>query len=364
MLMLARRRPARGHRPRRRSQTELGGFVATLPRRVAARRSSSGPILQGITEIAARHRRPPAGVARADREGARPDAARDRPSSTRRSIPSAVAGKYLLRRRPGGGFATVPIRSAWSTTSQKLQVRLTRLAESIERIAGARPGQRLQVQFSGTEQLELTIRNAARRVCARDPGRHLHHRDAASPPTEGGRQLGADDARHRRRACSPSVSCSTLLRVATALSRQPTSTVRSRFSSGSSAAPPRAFRSRRSTHPDRDSHRNPRTTRSSHRRKPPRSFHGGARARHALAPARAEPLVVEAPELGLERLGVELHRGGSATSGSSRTAPRHDHIIAVREADDARCRIDRGAEVVEPAVQRHRDARARGGFRP
>ena len=43
-------------------------------------------------------------------------------------------------------------------------MRLTRLAEAIERLAGTRPGQRFQVQFTGTEKLETTIRNAARRV--------------------------------------------------------------------------------------------------------------------------------------------------------------------------------------------------------
>ena len=43
-------------------------------------------------------------------------------------------------------------------------MRLSRLVEAIERLAGTRPGQRFQVQFSGTEKLELTIRNAARRV--------------------------------------------------------------------------------------------------------------------------------------------------------------------------------------------------------
>ena len=31
-------------------------------------------------------------------------------------------------------------------------------------MAGTRPGQRFQVQFTGTERLEVTIRNAARRV--------------------------------------------------------------------------------------------------------------------------------------------------------------------------------------------------------
>src|SRR5919106_1096014 len=47
---------------------------------------------------------------------------------------------------------------------QKLRTRLVRLGEAVERLAGARPGPRLQVQFKGTENLEQQIRRAGRRV--------------------------------------------------------------------------------------------------------------------------------------------------------------------------------------------------------
>jgi ubiquinone biosynthesis protein len=46
---------------------------------------------------------------------------------------------------------------------QKLRVRAIRLVEAFERVTGARPGQKLQVQFRGTE-LEDVIRGAARRL--------------------------------------------------------------------------------------------------------------------------------------------------------------------------------------------------------
>jgi hypothetical protein len=46
---------------------------------------------------------------------------------------------------------------------QKLKVRLTRLAEAFERLAGARPGPKLQVNFAA-ERLEDTIRRAGRRL--------------------------------------------------------------------------------------------------------------------------------------------------------------------------------------------------------
>src|SRR5919106_1633496 len=47
---------------------------------------------------------------------------------------------------------------------QKLRTRLVRLVEAVERLAGARPGPRLQVQFKGTENLEQQIQRAGRRV--------------------------------------------------------------------------------------------------------------------------------------------------------------------------------------------------------
>jgi hypothetical protein len=47
---------------------------------------------------------------------------------------------------------------------QKLKVRGERLVESFERISGARPGQRLQVDVRGISPLERTVRVAARRL--------------------------------------------------------------------------------------------------------------------------------------------------------------------------------------------------------
>ena len=47
---------------------------------------------------------------------------------------------------------------------QKLKVRGERLIESFERISGARPGQRLQVDIKGITPLERTIRIIARQL--------------------------------------------------------------------------------------------------------------------------------------------------------------------------------------------------------
>jgi len=47
---------------------------------------------------------------------------------------------------------------------QKLKVRGERLVESFERISGARPGQRLQVDIRGIKPLEQTIRIVSRQL--------------------------------------------------------------------------------------------------------------------------------------------------------------------------------------------------------
>ena len=96
-------------------------------------------------------------------EGARADAARRPRSSIPTLDPFAIASNYLFRSLAGRFRDRAdPRRLVYE--AQKAKVRLTRLAEAIERMAGTRPGQRFQVQFTGTERLEVTIRNAARRV--------------------------------------------------------------------------------------------------------------------------------------------------------------------------------------------------------
>ena len=47
--------------------------------------------------------------------------------------------------------------------AQKVRVRLVRLIEAFERLAGARPGPKLQVNFRA-ERLEDTVRRAGRRL--------------------------------------------------------------------------------------------------------------------------------------------------------------------------------------------------------
>jgi ubiquinone biosynthesis protein len=48
--------------------------------------------------------------------------------------------------------------------AQKLQLRLTRLVDAFERVTGARPGPRLQVDFRGTMPLERRLDRLGRRL--------------------------------------------------------------------------------------------------------------------------------------------------------------------------------------------------------
>lgn len=142
-------------------QEELGRLV-TRYRSASLKEIELGPVLQSVTEIAARHDvRLPAALALTGKALAQMQLATAELDPT--LDPFSVAGSYVFKSIAGGirGRAD-PQRLVYD--AQKLKLRLTRLAEAFERLSGARPGPKLQVQFSGTERLEDTIRKAARRV--------------------------------------------------------------------------------------------------------------------------------------------------------------------------------------------------------
>ncbi len=77
--------------------------------------------------------------------------------------PFAVAGSFFSKRVLSGlRSAANPQRLVYE--GEKLRARALRLVEAVERIAGARSGPRLQIDFGGTERLERAIRTAGRRV--------------------------------------------------------------------------------------------------------------------------------------------------------------------------------------------------------
>ena len=77
--------------------------------------------------------------------------------------PFSVVGRFLMRNLVTRAREGVEPKRLFYDVS-KLKLRAERLIESFERISGARPGQRLQVDVGGITPLEQTIRVAARRV--------------------------------------------------------------------------------------------------------------------------------------------------------------------------------------------------------
>jgi predicted unusual protein kinase regulating ubiquinone biosynthesis (AarF/ABC1/UbiB family)/nucleotide-binding universal stress UspA family protein len=142
-------------------QEELGALLARY-RHVSLKEIQLGPILQEITEIAIRHEVAlPASLALTGKALAQMQLATTTLDPT--LDPFAVAGSFLTK----GLLERVRDRLDPKTLfyeGQKLRVRATRLIEAVERLAGARPGPKLTVNFRGTERLEDTIRRAGRRL--------------------------------------------------------------------------------------------------------------------------------------------------------------------------------------------------------
>jgi ubiquinone biosynthesis protein len=141
-------------------RSELGELMAKY-RNVPLREIQLGPILQEMTEIAIRYEVPlPASLtltakalAQMQQTAAELDPELD---------PFQVAGSFLMR------SMTKRIREKldphWMFyESQKLRVRITRLIEGFERLTGARPGERLHIDFEAT-RLEHVIHRAGVRL--------------------------------------------------------------------------------------------------------------------------------------------------------------------------------------------------------
>jgi ubiquinone biosynthesis protein len=151
-----------------RSDLDVEGFqeeVADLLSRyhgVSLRDMQLGPILQEITEMSIRHGvRLPASLALTGKALAQMQLATAELDPT--LDPLSVIGDFMVK----GFMGRVRERldPQWLFyEGQKIRTRLVRLVESIERLAGARPGPKLQVHFRGTEELEASIRRAGRRV--------------------------------------------------------------------------------------------------------------------------------------------------------------------------------------------------------
>jgi predicted unusual protein kinase regulating ubiquinone biosynthesis (AarF/ABC1/UbiB family) len=150
-----------------RSDLDVDRFQEEIGRLVATYRSASltdiqlGPMLQDMTEISVRHGVPlPASMTLTGKALAQMQlaAAELDPELD----PFEVAGRFLMRsvlRQMGGSLDP----KALFYQAQKAKVRFLRVVEAVERMIGARPGQKLEVNFRAAS-LERTIHAAGRRL--------------------------------------------------------------------------------------------------------------------------------------------------------------------------------------------------------
>ena len=142
-------------------QEELGALMARY-RHMPLKEIQLGPILQEITEISIRHEVAlPASLALTGKALSQMQLATAELDPT--LDPFAVAGRYLQRSLLEKVRARMDPRTMFYET-QKIRVRVLRFVEAIERLAGARPGPKLQVMFRGMEPVEASIRRASRRL--------------------------------------------------------------------------------------------------------------------------------------------------------------------------------------------------------
>jgi ubiquinone biosynthesis protein len=139
---------------------ELGDLLAKY-RNVSLREIELGPILQEMAEIAIRHEVPlPASLTLTAKAMAQMQltAAELDPELD----PFEVAGSFLMRTMTARIRETINPKWVFYE-SQKLKVRIIRLIEALERLTGARPGPKLQVNFRA-ERLEDIVRRTGRRL--------------------------------------------------------------------------------------------------------------------------------------------------------------------------------------------------------
>jgi ubiquinone biosynthesis protein len=141
-------------------QSEIGEVMSKY-RTMALAEMQIGPILQEMSEIALRHRLPlPASLTLSAKALAQVQLATA--DLDPELDPFEVAGKFLVRSTLMSMKTTLdPKTIAYQT--QKLKVRAMRAIEAIERLIGARPGQKLEVNFRAST-LETTIRHAGRQL--------------------------------------------------------------------------------------------------------------------------------------------------------------------------------------------------------
>jgi ubiquinone biosynthesis protein len=150
-----------------RSDLDVDAFRSEIGALMARYRTSSlkdiqlGPILQEMTEISLRFGVPlPASLALTGKALAQMQLATAQLDPE--LDPFDVAGKFLMRTLLRGMGSRIDPKALFYQT-QKLKVRAMRVVEAVERMIGARPGQKLEVNFRAST-LEQTVRRAGRNM--------------------------------------------------------------------------------------------------------------------------------------------------------------------------------------------------------
>jgi predicted unusual protein kinase regulating ubiquinone biosynthesis (AarF/ABC1/UbiB family) len=150
-----------------RSDLDAKAFQEDIGALMAKYRTSSlseiqlGPMLQEMSEIGLRHQVPlPASLTLTGKALAQVQLATANLDPT--LDPFDVAGKFLMREVLHGVGAKLDPKTIFYQ-AQKAKVRLQKVVEAVERLIGARPGQKLEVNFRAST-LETTIRRAGRRL--------------------------------------------------------------------------------------------------------------------------------------------------------------------------------------------------------
>jgi predicted unusual protein kinase regulating ubiquinone biosynthesis (AarF/ABC1/UbiB family) len=141
-----------------RFRSELGGLMARY-RTASLKDIHLGPILQEMTEISLRYGVPlPASLALTGKALAQMQLATAQLDPE--LDPFEVAGRFLMRSLLREMGARLDPKAIFYQT-QKLKVRALRVIEAIERMIGARPGQKMEINFRAGP-LESTVRRAGR----------------------------------------------------------------------------------------------------------------------------------------------------------------------------------------------------------
>jgi ubiquinone biosynthesis protein len=150
-----------------RSDLDVGAFQAEIGMLMARYRGASlkdiqlGPILQEMTEVSLRHGVPlPASLSLTAKALAQMQLATAQLDPD--LDPFDVAGSFLMRTLLRGMGSKLDPKALFYQ-AQKLKVRAARVVEALERLIGARPGQKLEVNFRAAS-LEKTVHAAGRRL--------------------------------------------------------------------------------------------------------------------------------------------------------------------------------------------------------